>query len=918
MNALKGVKYSHLVLGLFFIGLLTTAVALFGITYLGSRSVAQHEIEQRVQKEQALSSLVFSTLLEQLEGQIRTAALNRELITSVKDRNSLITAHVLAQLGQNSNGLPLDVLLLVDDEGLDLLDMSYTSVDLSSTLTAPVLNELPSNVWEVFADDFATPVPVVTVIGIPIIDPATGELLARLVAGSALNENARLTAALSKLLGVGSLAIVHEDESIAGLGDMTDQAHFEQAAGYLSDEAYRVENDRLYMKSRLVADGHGHAINVYSDQPNTILSDLRSEYIMQFVPFLAYVVIAALLGAFVLNLVTTPALNALLQYANARQRGGNFARFRPGRIAEYNRLGAKFEEAFEAVHNTNAQFRELIEGSLQGVYVHRGEQILYVNRSLLKMLRHPVDNPLVLKGKSIRSLYAAEEMDRMQTYHRLRNSGEIVPTVYEVQCLGGDGSPVWLEQHVRMTTWDGEPAVYVTLLDVTSRKEQEKLLEQQSNNDQLTKLPNRSLFLDRLHQAIGQAEKTGNMAALLVADADRFKAINDTYGHGFGDEIIKILAARMSDLAEWNQTVARLGGDEFALILPDVEDEWELESKAQAVLDAFSTKIDMGDGREFNLAASIGITVCPYDGTDEYALMRQADAAMYQAKADGGNRFNFFSRQMNERAAKTLTIESGLRRAIEAEQLDIHFQPIVDFRTGSITGCEALARWSDPELGTVSPAEFIPIAEESGLIVPLGKLVLRKSCEFHARCQDSGLYIPCIGVNISPRECREDGFVQSIKQVLSETGMDPCNLRLEITENVMFDDRRIDPVTLLSAIKRLGIKISLDDFGTGYSSLSYLKQLPIDNLKIDRSFVSDLEHDTDDQALVEAIISMAAKLGVGVICEGAETLEQCEIIVQLGCKEIQGFYLGKPMPADAFLEFAHDKRFETRLAQQVG
>ncbi|WP_305984856.1 EAL domain-containing protein [Roseibium sp. MMSF_3544] len=918
MKRTAGVKYSWIVLGLFFVGLLTTALALFGITYLGSLSVAELEIERQVQKEDALARLAFETHLRQLENQLRTASTNQNLIEAVDAYDSAAATRILESLSQNVSGPLPDILILDQEEQLAWLNASLGLVDVGAVLPGKTLKNLPDSTWEIYSNHATDPDTVVAVIALPVIDPKDERVIARLVGGTTLNDSFMLLDSLARLLGVESIAIVHEGENTAAIGNFVSASHFARIQELLSETSHAVQDGNLFSKSEIYRDQHNHPIYVYTDETSDIHGKIRNSYLEMFVPFLLYVSVAALIAAFLLNRFTEPALAALVKYATARRNKGNLDDYRPGRIAEYNQLGSLFEEAFESVHRTNAQFRDLIDGSLQGVVVHAEQKILYVNRVMFEMLGYDADRPELLIGQPIWSIYSPTEQDRLRNYHRLRTQGEVVPTVYEVQGQTEGGDQIWLEQHVRMTTWDGRAAFYVTILDVTERKEQEKLIEHRSNYDLLTKLPNRNLFLDRLKQAITQTEKTEGMAALMVVDMDRFKTINDTFGHGFGDRIIKTVGDRIEAIVKWNETVARLGGDEFAIILPDAEDEWEIEHRAQTVLEEISQKIESDHGKDLFLTASIGITVYPFDGKDQDALLRQADAAMYQAKSDGGNKFRFFSRHMNERAVRILQLETALRDAIENETLEIFIQPVIDYVSGTIYGCEALARWHDAELGDVPPAEFIPIAEESGLIIPLGKLVLRKACEFHADCLARGLDVKSISVNISPRQCREDGFINSIQAILEETGMDPKNLRLEMTESVMFEDERINPVALLNAIKSLGVKISLDDFGTGYSSLSYLKRLPIDILKIDRSFIMDLEKDPDDQALVEAIISMAGKLGVRVICEGAETRQQCDILAKLGCRLIQGFYLARPMPEHEFLEFVADKPYEENLARQAG
>lgn len=918
MKKTTGVRYSWIVLGLFFFGLVTTALALFGITYLGSLSIAELEVERQVQKEDVLAKLAFNTHLRQLENQLRTVSTNHDLIDAVKSYDSEAAARILEMLGENATGPLPDVLILDHERQMGWLNASLALVDVGAVLPGNTLKTLPPDVWRVYSDHNAGTETMVAVIALPIVDQADGRVIGRLVGGSTLNDSFSLLDAFARLLGVKSVAIAHNGELLAGIGTFANSDHLIEVEKILSDNSYKIRNGILYSRSSIYSDENNRPVFIYTDEASDIVEKIQETYLEMFVPFLIFVSLAALLVAFLLNRFTASALATLIGYATGRRNKGDLEAYRPGRIAEYNQLGSLFEEAFESVHKTNAQFRDLIDGSLQGVVIFTGEEIVYANRSLLEILGCPADQPNSLVGRRIWSILMPQEEERMRNYKRLREQGEVVPNNYEVLGQTCSGDPKWLDFHVRMTEWDGQTAIYVTVRDVSERKEQEKLIEQRSNYDLLTKLPNRNLFHDRLKQAITHAEKGGGIAALLVVDIDRFKVINDTFGHKFGDGIVTTIGKRIESVVNWDETVARLGGDEFAVVLPDVDDEWEIEHKAQTILDEIAKRIDVEAGEDLFLTASAGITVFPFDGKDQDALMRQADAAMYQAKFDGGNRFRFFSRHMNERTARMVQLESALRKAIEQETLEIFVQPVIDYANGAVSGCEALARWHDPELGDVSPAEFIPVAEDSGLIVPLGMIILRKACEFHATCLRHGLNVNSISVNISPRQCREDGFINTLKSVLEETGMEPRNLRLEVTESVMFDDNRINPVELLNAIRSLGIKISLDDFGTGYSSLSYLKRLPIDILKIDRSFVMDIEKDPDDQALVEAIVSMAAKLDIKVICEGAETRQQCDILAAIGCRFIQGFYLARPMPQHEFLEFVSNKVYSESLAQKAG
>lgn len=913
----KGLKFSWLIGSLFVIGLMATGVAIFGITFLGSLSVAELEAERYAERDQSLANLVFESHLKNIENQLRTTAVDQDLINAIKEYDSGKATAILELSGQNSSGALPDVLILDHEKQMGWLNASLALVDVSAVLPGQTLRTMPPDVWLFYSDQSDALPTKLAVIAIPVVDPDDGRVIAKLIGGSLINDSFTLLDGLSNVLNVQDIAIVYRGKTLASYGALSDPNHIQKVLQLLGDKSNVLWEAKLFTKSVLDAGDAGTPIYVIAEEPSDTINNIEKTYRDIFFPFLLYIGIASIAVAYLVNQVTASSLTSLVNYATARAESDKPERFETGRIAEYNLLGSLFDNAFASVQKTNAQFRELIDGSLQGIVIHADAEILYVNAALLDILGYDPEDADQLVGQPVWDIYDPVEHARMRNYRKIRQEGGLVPPIYEVLALSKTGESIWIEQHVRMTRWNDAAAIYTTVTDITERKEQEKLIEQHANYDALTGLPNRNLFLDRLRQSLVQQEKSVFTGAVLIIDIDRFKTVNDLFGHDEGDPILQELAERIQAVVDSRDTVSRLGGDEFAVLLTDTEDDWEIERIAQDILLAISAKINAGEDQEVVLTASIGISVYPFDGTTETALLKQAEAARNQAKSDGGNKFRFFSKQMNERATRALRLEAALRKAIENDDLEIHIQPIIECVSGTVAGCEALARWNDPELGVVSPAEFIPIAEDTGLIVPLGKQVLKKTCEFFQECNARGYDLNGIGVNISPRQCREDGFVNLVKTILDETGMPPRSLTLEITESVMFDDSQIDPVSLMTAIKTLGVKISLDDFGTGYSSLSYLKRLPIDTLKIDRTFIKDIENDPDDQALVNAIVTMANALSIGVICEGVETRKQNTILLRMGCREIQGFYFGKPMPADAFFDFLAEEPFKAELQLKV-
>ena len=436
--------------------------------------------------------------------------------------------------------------------------------------------------------------------------------------------------------------------------------------------------------------------------------------------------------------------------------------------------------------------------------------------------------------------------------------------------------------------------------DITARKVDEEHIQYLANHDTLTALPNRSMFSEIVNLAIHSARRYHRAFAVLFVDLDRFKIINDTLGHEAGDDLLKEMAHRLKTTVRASDVVARLGGDEFVVLVQEVAEAKDVEIVARKLLAALMRPV-LIDRQEYRVTASIGIAMFPSDGADEQALMKNADIAMYAAKEEGKNTHKFYSAEANVHSFERLALESGLRRGLEHNEFQLHYQPKVDLHTGRITGMEALVRWQHPELGMVPPGQFIPLAEESGLIVPLGRWVLKHACAQNVAWQRAGLPPLCISVNLSARQFADEDLLADIAGALEESGLRPEFLELELTESmVMRNPERA--LAVLEAVKRMGVRLAIDDFGVGYSSLTHLKRFPIDTLKVDRSFIRDIPQDPEDKAIAEAIIAMGKSLNLTVVAEGVETAEQHGFLREHACDEMQGYYFSKPVPGERFAE----------------
>lgn len=455
------------------------------------------------------------------------------------------------------------------------------------------------------------------------------------------------------------------------------------------------------------------------------------------------------------------------------------------------------------------------------------------------------------------------------------------------------GAIVPVEIKVSRMTLDGAPKLTVVVRDVSERTRSEERMWRLAHFDELSGLPNRLLFRQLLDQAMHDANRERKSIAVLFLDLDRFKLINDTAGHDSGDLVLRQVAGRLRQCLRECDLLSRFGGDEFAVLLREIDDPEAARATAQRVLSAVSQAYEV-NGETYHLTGSLGISIYPGDSPDATSLLRNAELAMYRAKDQGKNNFQFHSPQMNARSLEYVVLERSLRRAIELDEFLIHYQPQVELATGRIVGAEALLRWNLPEVGMVPPAKFIPLAEETGLIVPIGRLVLLRACNAAKAMQDAGLADFSIAVNLSARQFNLNELVLDITSILEDSGLPPQNLELEITESmVMANPERA--AAILRELRAIGVQLAIDDFGTGYSSLGYLKSFPVHTLKIDRSFIKDVPADPDDVAITHAIIAMGHSLRLKVVAEGVESPEQLAFLREHGCDLMQGFLVGKPM-----------------------
>lgn len=452
---------------------------------------------------------------------------------------------------------------------------------------------------------------------------------------------------------------------------------------------------------------------------------------------------------------------------------------------------------------------------------------------------------------------------------------------------------------------DGKIKHYVGVFnDIIELKQKESEIHFRAYHDPLTGLPNRDLFNDRLKVEISRASRIDSRVGVMFLDLDNFKDINDSLGHVIGDYLLQHVAKRVLQCVRDVDTVARIGGDEFTILLPQITDPKELVIVARRIMDIFKEPFNV-QGYELFSSTSIGIGVYPADGKDNIELLKNADLAMYHAKDQGKNNYAFFAKEMNVQIKKRLKLENQLRRAMKKKQFILHYQPLVDMTSGDILGVEALVRWEHPSMGTVPPNDFIPLAEESGIILKIGQWVLEESCKQNFQWRSRGVDSLYTSINISSKQFRRNDFFQTVSGILKTTGLNSTLITLQITENCIME-KHDDIIRLMNELKNIGIKLSIDDFGVGYSSLSYLKQFPVDTLKIDQSFIRDIPQDSDSRAITKSIISLARNLGLKVMAEGVETKDQLDFLLENGCDMMQGYYFSPPVTAEEIEKMVKD------------
>ncbi|TXK76717.1 EAL domain-containing protein [Paenibacillus sp. N3.4] len=554
-----------------------------------------------------------------------------------------------------------------------------------------------------------------------------------------------------------------------------------------------------------------------------------------------------------------------------------------------------------SLHEAETKYRSIVEQSIVGVFIIRDGLFVYTNPHLEKMLGYKS-----LLGLEVSRTIHVDDREALLDKIIGLSEGQSIQNISH-RAIKQDGTIIIVEVHYTKVMHNGEIATIGTVLDITDRRKTEELNQYLAYHDYLTDLPNRRMFEDQLDKQLRLAQFYNKKLAVLLIDLDRFKLVNDTLGHSTGDALLRQLAGCLQNCLGNNQTVYRLGGDEFCIVLSEVKSHSDVMSLSDHIIQ-ITKKQFIVEGYELHITASIGISLSPEDGVTVESLLKNAETALYFSKSQGRDQAQYYSSSLNIQSFKLFTLSNDLRKALDKEELFLQYMPRVDAQTTEILGAEALVRWNHPDWGLVSPTEFIPIAEETGLIVPIGEWVLREACKQSKKWQDMGLPPITISVNFSVQQLLKQNILQVIDEIVEETGILPDRLEIEITESSFIKNEK-EVTQLLLELKKRKIKVSLDDFGTGYSSLYLLKRLALDTIKIDKTFVEEILTDPVNKSIIECILNLAKALNMKVVAEGVERAEQYAFLKEQHCNEIQGYYFSRPLDAEAFVHLLRNKQY---------
>lgn len=874
-----------------FLGLMALLVASL-YAAKSSEAQLQSEISNTLEQRHRTVQSLIDNRLDLLNAYLDVASFNRVFTTLLTDDPGFdsVTEDMILMFQDSDRGALLDLFFLLSPDGRLIFDAGmplYSSDKIITEMDSPILY---TSKWKPVGSNNLS-----IIRSVPIFDPSTIQLRGYMVTGLAIGQNRYFIQELLNMADLDEISIRDAQNKVLirasrinrpGGNNVTNSVEQSEFMAYSQSQPLIVGDEEIpfYVSLSLASERFTH----------------RSEHFTRSFVLLAIgFIILLIIAGWLLHISHNRAISRLLDFINATQKGIKGSIFQSTGIAEYNQVG----DAMQSMVN-DLNIAATVFESGEGILVTDHDRIvLRVNQAFTRITGYLPDD---ITGKSLDCIKIKDENTSYELINTALEKHGVWQDEVWSQRKDGEGFLQWASISAVINDYDGSIINYVvTLLDVTDRKEAEIRIRQLAFYDQLTLLPNRQLLMDRLEHALESSHRHKSVGGILYLDLDDFKTLNDTRGHHTGDLLLKQVAERLSSCVRRSDTVARLGGDEFIILLEELGDEI---GHASVMIDHLCQKLLHSlcqpyhfDNLEHFSTLSIGVTL--FRGKEESIdeLFKQADLAMYQAKAAGRNTFRFFDPAMQIRVTEHATLARDIRQGIQQQAFFLVYQPQISHQ-GQVSGAEILLRWQHPERGMVSPVEFIPIAEDTGLILPIGQWVLEEACKQLTSWEKDPRWRHLeLAVNISPKQFQQTDFVDQVLSIIEKTQCNPRNLKLEITESMLLEDVD-DTITKMDLLKAKGISFSLDDFGTGYSSLSYLKRLPLDQLKIDKSFVSDMTHDQHHADIAKTIVSLARSLELAVIAEGVETEEQRSMLESFGCFSYQGYLFSHPLTLEAFTQ----------------
>ena len=888
-------RFSTVTLSLVMALLALASITLIAPVFQGANKALQQEIKLAYERDQRSLSSLLEAQFKNIQQVSQTLSQAYEVQHALITANQADLSRAMKKLLSGTSGQAIDALMIEDRHGTDtvstnvsLLNMQLPLADISRTFSPYAIWTSATTVWQEQQIHLLR-------LTLPIIHDRSGEVIGKLHTFVVLNDSYWIINQLQGLFGSQAISMHSADTPLNGIEGQPGQLDRLRAPKHFPDGV--IHTDDSILREHALRIGASDTYRIRSLLPNSAQLALQSSYTTNLYAAIVSVVLLGIATILLLKHLISKALIQLTAYAEQVPESGSARPFHEGRFQEFVRVGKAIEKMLVRIREHDKNLSSIVDNSPDLIFIKDLEnRYQLVNRRLADIVHH---SPAQMVGGLDQDFWSDEQIVKVRQWDQQILNTQL-PVQYEIKIQIADDLHTFLVS--KFPILDDQGALYAIggiATDITQEKESEELAWRKTNFDALTELPNRRMFIDRLEQYVHKAPNNGLTGAVLFIDLDHFKKVNNNLGHETGDLLIKETARRLQSCAVDINTLARLGGDEFAILLSEQHDMNSVEDIVQQLLTLLASPIQIAN-ENIHISCSIGIAFFPHDAHSADTLIQCAGQARYQAKEQGRNRRSYFTPAIQESVQNKIFMANELRTALADNQLTVFYQPMIDLSNDAVYKAEALIRWQHPIRGFISPAEFIPVAEDSGIIIDVGNWVFRQAARQVKHWRDTLHPDFQISVNKSPAQFQqEDLCLYEWFDFLHQQSLPGQAIVVEMTEGLLMDSGPTVSSKLF-ALSDAGMEVALDDFGTGYSSLAYLKKYDIDYLKIDQSFVKNLEHDAEGAALCESIIMMAHRLGIKVIAEGVETRHQCEMLKAWGCDYAQGYLFSKPLPALSF------------------